>query len=165
MYDGIHACVCMYLCVYECVCMSVCVHARALILLDKKRDVVIVHAFIKEYVHICMSLFMWMCSGFFAPPWIRLSVCVSVRLCLWTNSSQTDQSIWTLFSLNGCLPHWLEPYWNWWPKVKDEGHSTVVPIFSSWFSVNVPTLYLSFLMFNQSKIQCIALIYPWSICF
>ena len=33
------------------------------------------------------------------------------------------------FSLNGCSPHWLEPYWNWWPWVKGQRHGDVNPIF------------------------------------
>ena len=43
----------------------------------------------------------------------------------------TDEPILAPFSLNGCLPHWLKPYWNWWPCVKGQGHSDVIPIFSS----------------------------------
>ena len=45
-----------------------------------------------------------------------LCVCVSVCLsaCLLfsceQNSSRMDVPIWTRFSLNGCLPHRLEPY-------------------------------------------------------
>ena len=75
-----------------------------------------------------------------------LSVCLSGSACE-QNSSQTDEPIWTL---NGCLPHWLEPYWIWWPWVKGQDHSDVIPIFSSLFSVNFPTLYLSSLMFYQN---------------
>ena len=51
-------------------------------------------------------------------------VCVSVCVCLCVqnsceqNSSRTDVPIWTRFSLNGCLQHWQEPYWNWWPWLK-----------------------------------------------
>ena len=52
---------------------------------------------------------------------VCLSVCVSGSSCE-QNSSRTDESIWTRFSLNGCLPHWLEPYWNWWPWIKGQGH-------------------------------------------
>ena len=58
-----------------------------------------------------------------------LSVCVSVCLCVRIsceqNSSRTDEPIWTQFSLNGCLQHWLRPYWNWWPWVKGQGHSNL----------------------------------------
>ena len=47
-----------------------------------------------------------------------LSVCVCVRLfSCEQNPSRTDAPIWTQFSLNGCLPHWLKHYWNWWPLV------------------------------------------------
>ena len=61
-------------------------------------------------------------------------VCVCVSVCLWVsstcekNSSRTSEPIWTRFSLNCCLPHWLEPYRNWWPWVKFQGHSDVIPI-------------------------------------
>ena len=46
---------------------------------------------------------------------VCLCVCVSVCVCVRLfsceqNSSQTDALIWTRFSLNGCLAHWLEPY-------------------------------------------------------
>ena len=48
---------------------------------------------------------------------VCLSVCVcvsvSVSVCLIAfeqNPSQTDAPIWTLFSLNGWLLHWLESY-------------------------------------------------------
>ena len=40
-----------------------------------------------------------------------------------------EESIWTRFSLIGCLLHWLEPYWNGWPWVKGQGHSDVISIF------------------------------------
>ena len=40
---------------------------------------------------------------------VCLSVCVSGSSCK-QNSSQTDQPMWTRFSLNGCLPHLLELY-------------------------------------------------------
>ena len=46
---------------------------------------------------------------------VFLSVCVCIRLIACEqNSSQTDALIWTRFSLNGCLSHWVESYWNWW---------------------------------------------------
>ena len=47
----------------------------------------------------------------FSLQFVCVSVCLCVRLCLW---SWTDESIWTRFSLNGCLLHCLEPNWNWW---------------------------------------------------
>ena len=74
------------------------------------------------------------------PPWNRehrglyfhfsLSVCVpvSVSACK-QNSSQTNAPIWTRFSLNGCFPHWLGFYWNWWPWDKGQGHSESISIF------------------------------------
>ena len=65
---------------------------------------------------------------------VCLSVCVCVCVRLFSceqNSSRTDTPIWTRFSLNGCLAHWLEPYWNWWPWVKGQGHSGSKSFFSS----------------------------------
>ena len=46
---------------------------------------------------------------------VCLCVCLSVCLCVRLNSceqnsSQTDEPIWTRFSLNGCLKHWLNTY-------------------------------------------------------
>ena len=44
-------------------------------------------------------------------------LCVSVCVCdspCEQNSSRTDASIYTRFSLNVCFTHWLEPNWNWW---------------------------------------------------
>ena len=40
---------------------------------------------------------------------VCVSVCVSNSACE-QNSSRTDAPIWTRFSLNGCLAHWLGPY-------------------------------------------------------
>ena len=52
-----------------------------------------------------------------------LSVCEWVSLSVSEqNSNRTEASIWTRFSLNGCLQYWLKPYWNWWPWVKGQGH-------------------------------------------
>ena len=59
---------------------------------------------------------------------VCVSVCVSGNFCE-QNSSRTDAPIWTQFSRNGCFPHWLKPYWIWWPLVKGQGHSDVIPIF------------------------------------
>ena len=64
-----------------------------------------------------------------------------------------DGPIWMRFSLNGCLPHWLKPYWNWWPWVNGQGHSDSMSIFSSYFSVSFSTVYLSSLMFDHSQGQ------------
>ena len=58
-------------------------------------------------------------------------LCVSPMFSCLKNSSWTDEQIWTQFSLNGCLPHWLKPYWNLWPYVKGQGHGHVISIFSS----------------------------------
>ena len=64
------------------------------------------------YFYCCLSVCVSVC----------LSVCVSGSACE-QNSSRTDTPIWTWFSLNGCLLHWLKPYWNWWPWVKGQSHS------------------------------------------
>ena len=72
-------------------------------------------------------------------------VCMSGSTCE-QKSSQTDAPIWTRFLLNDCFLHWLGPCWNWWPCVKGQGHSDSISIFSSWFSFNFPTVYLSSLM-------------------
>ena len=64
--------------------------------------------------------------------WVCLCVCVSVCVsgsAYEQNSSRTDEPIWTLFSLNGCLRHWLKLYWMWCPWVKSQGHSDVMPTF------------------------------------
>ena len=61
---------------------------------------------------------------------VCLSVCVSGTFCE-QNSSRMNAPIWTRFSLNGCFSDWLGPYWIWWPWVKGQGHSDVIPIFSS----------------------------------
>ena len=73
-----------------------------------------------------------------------LSVCVCVSLCVCVSvcvsvclsgsacekaSNRTDALIWTRFLLNGCLSQWIEPYLNWYPWVKGQGNSDVIPIF------------------------------------
>ena len=64
---------------------------------------------------------------------LSLCVCVSVCLCIRNsceqNSSRTNAPIWTPFSLNGCLQHWLGPYWNWWSWVKGPVYRDEIPIF------------------------------------
>ena len=65
---------------------------------------------------------------------VCICVCVLVCVCVYLsvseqNSSRTDWPIWTRFSLNGCLPHWLEPYRNYWLWFKGQGQSTVLSIF------------------------------------
>ena len=59
---------------------------------------------------------------------VCLTDCLSVSA-YEQNSSRKDELIWTRFALNGCLPHWLEPYWNFWLWVKGQSHSDVIPIF------------------------------------
>ena len=66
------------------------------------------------------------------------------------NASRTAKPIWTRFSLNGCLEHWLRPYWNWRPWVKGQGHSGSKSIF-------LPFLLLNSLLTSQLYIS--ALVY------
>ena len=105
-------------------------------LLVRFRLCVIKHWFCDAAPHIEKSFFFFFdkkLSKFwkihvFTPPWNRAGVkfslhfvcvffCLSVCLVFSCeqNSSRTHEPIWTRFSLNGCLPHWLETYWNWWP--------------------------------------------------
>ena len=75
----------------------------------------------KQSVCVYMFLSVW----FFTPPrnrggvifslqFVCLCVCVSVCLSVCEqNADWTDTPILTRSSLNSCLPHWLEPYWNW----------------------------------------------------
>ena len=92
---------------------------------------------------LCIPIFLYICLFFYYQtstksgrsyifPAVCLCVCLSVcmsvclSLCVCLNaykkkSNRTLLSTWTRFSLNGCLPHWLEPFWNLWPvgsKVK-----------------------------------------------
>ena len=63
-----------------------------------------------------------------------LSMCVFVILSLSVseqNSSRRDAPIRTRFSLNGCLPLCLEPYWCRWLLVEGQGHNDAISIFSS----------------------------------
>ena len=59
---------------------------------------------------------------------VCLSVCVCVSVCE-QNADRTATPILTRSSLNGCLLQSLEPYWNWWPWFKGQGHSDVISIF------------------------------------
>ena len=59
---------------------------------------------------------------YFLLQFVCVCVCLCVRNSCEQNSSRTDAPIWMQFSLNGCLSHWLEPYWNGWPWVKGQGH-------------------------------------------
>ena len=78
---------------------------------------------------------------------VCLSVCLCVRISCEQNSSQTDAPIMMRFSLNGCLQHWLRPYWNWWPFLipnmsiswKKQGHkliNKVIQIYCHWEKKN-----------------------------
>ena len=107
-------------CQCVCLCLSVCLSSSA---------------FQSEGRMIKLSY------GIFTPPQIHggvkfslqfvcLPVCLSVSLCqcvsgflVKKNSSWIIAAIWTRFSLNGCLQHWLGLHWNWWPWVKGQGHS------------------------------------------
>ena len=82
------------------------------------------HFFIKQFFK--RSNILRYRISFFTPPRNRGGVifsmqfvCVSLCVCVCVsgtsceqNSSRTNAPIWTRFSLNGCLPHWLEPELN-----------------------------------------------------
>ena len=73
------------------------------------------------------------CGGvIFSLQFVCLCVCVCVCLSVCEqNADRTATPILTLSSLNSCLLQSLEPYWNWWPLVKDQGHSDGISIFPS----------------------------------
>ena len=75
-------------------------------------------------------------------------VCVSVSE---QNSSRTEAPIWTRFLLNGCLLHWLGPYWNWWHWVKSQGQSDTISIF--FFTILFLLIYIYILLWI-SAILC-----------
>ena len=78
------------------------------------------------FTSVCLSVCVCVCVC------VCVYVCVCVSVCLSDseqNSSRTDVPIWTQFSLNGCLLHWLGPCWTWWPWVKGHSHSDVISIF------------------------------------
>ena len=88
--------------------------------------------------------------------YIFIAVCLRVCLCVCLNacelnSSRTDASIWTRFSLDGCLLHWLEPYWNWWSKVSKSQWRNIIFFFIilCWLRL---TVFLSSLMSDQNEI-------------
>ena len=57
------------------------------------------------FTSVCLSLYVCVCVCVC----VCLCVCVSNSTCE-QNSSRTDEPIWTRFSLNGCLAHWLGPF-------------------------------------------------------
>ena len=92
-------------------------------------------------ISLCICLFVFLCHSLshflwrlvkvspqviFTPPRNRGGVMFSlqfvcVSVCQWVcpmfsceqnSSSRTDEPIWSRFSVNGCLPHWLKPYSN-----------------------------------------------------
>ena len=76
---------------------------------------------------------------------VCLCVCVSDSACEQNSwGSRTDEPIWTRFSLNGCLAHWLRSYWNWWLWIKGQGQSGTKSIF--WNSLLTSLLYISALI-------------------
>ena len=89
---------------------------------------------------ICVCVYLCVC------------VCVCFRLCLWTKFQPNG---WT--DLDAVFAKWLLiALAQTSQRVKGQGHSDVMPIFSSKFSVNFPTLYFSSLMYNQNEIQYVA---------
>ena len=104
-----------------------------------------------------------------------MCVCVCVMVCVWwcvcvsvseQNSSRTEAPIWTRFLLNGCLLHWLGPYWNWWHWVKSQGQSDTISIF--FFTILFLLIYtciyitvdLSYLVLDQNEIRYVTWICP-----
>ena len=87
-----------------------------------------------------LNAFSWICTPprnrggvIFSLQFVCVSVCLWVCPALLLNKipAKRMNRFGREFSLNGCLPHWLEPYWNWWTWVKGQGPSDVIPIFSS----------------------------------
>ena len=89
---------------------------------------------------------------------VCLCVCVSVCPALIVNKIPAERMnrFGRGFSLNGCLPYRLKAYRNLLPLVKGQGHSDVIPIFSSQVFVNFPSLNLKALMFDQNEIRYVA---------
>ena len=96
----------------------------------------------------CVCVFAYVC--------VCLRVCVSVGE---RNSIRWYAPIWTWFSLNGCLPHWLNSYWYWWPGVNGQGHSDVISIFSLHNSLLTSVLCISAPLCSIKKIFGISLRY------
>ena len=98
-----------------------------------------------------MNVTLWSQWGVILFPLkIYVCVCASVSVCVYIHvcpsvceQNSQDARMSTPFLQNGCLIHWLKPYWNWRPWIK--GHGDVIPIFStSQFSVRFTTIYLIF---------------------
>ena len=88
---------------------------------DKNKEWNFVFALREQYLNILLHLHKSVGGGvlcFF----FGLSVCVCVCVCK-QNSNQRDTPILMQLSLNGCLPHWLKPYWNLWSWIKGQGFS------------------------------------------
>ena len=71
-------------------------------------------------------------------------MCVCVSVCE-QYADRTDTPILMRSSLNSCLSHTLEPYWNWWPWVKGQGHSDSISFFLH-NSVLTSLMYISVLL-------------------
>ena len=71
------------------------------------------------------------CIGvIFSLQFVCVCVCVCVRLFLWTKFQPNGWTDLDGVLVNGCLAHWLRPYWNWWPWAKGQGPSGSKFIFS-----------------------------------
>ena len=73
--------------------------------------------------------------------YFSLSVCACVCVCVCLSvceqhADQTATPILTRSSLNSCLLQSLEPYWNWWPWVKDR---------SQWRNIHFSFIILCYL--------------------
>ena len=99
-------------------------------------------------------------SFVFTPPrnrggvnfYYSLSMCKSLCVCVWVsgtsceqNSSRTDEPILMRFALNGCLHHWLGPYWNCGLESKVKVTVTQYPFFLH-NSLLTSLLYISVLL-------------------
>ena len=107
--------VCLGVCVSVCLCVYVSVPSTM------ARELNLKTVMINYEFHSCNTKMRVMIIPprnrggiIFSLQFVCVSVCLCVCLCVRNsceqNSSRTDAPIWTWFSLNGCLPHWLEPY-------------------------------------------------------
>ena len=75
------------------------------------------------FIAVCLYVYVCLCVS------VCVCVCVCVSVCQWKNFEQKNAPIWTRFSLNGCIPHWLGPYSNMRQWVKGQGYSDGILFF------------------------------------
>ena len=103
-------------------------------------------------IRLSLCLFVCTCVGIYMCVCLCLFVCLSVSR---QNSSRTDTLIWTQFSLNTCLLHWLAPYWNRCPLVKVQGHMNSDAIsFSLLHNSQIPSLLWISVLLYPIKMKC-----------